>query len=147
MSAWPDGEDGVVDLPDGSRLKGGSWKRLRRTRRNYPDFLVLLLGREPVEVPCPHIWVRWPDFGVPASTDQAVAALQLARERSRNEKVAIMCGSGVGRTGTALALLTVFDGLSAEEGIRWVRENYHPRAVETPWQRRWLKSNVLDNRS
>ena len=58
-----------------------------------------------------------------------------------------MCGSGVGRTGTALALLTVFDGLSAEEGIRWVRENYHPRAVETPWQRRWLKSNVLDNRS
>lgn len=147
MSAWPDGEHGVVDLPDGSRLKGGSWKRLRRTRRNYPDFLVLLLGREPVEVPCPYVWVRWPDFGVPASTDQAVAALQLARERSRNERVAIMCGSGVGRTGTALALLTVFDGLSAEEGIRWVRENYHPRAVETPWQRRWLKSNVLDDRS
>ena len=25
-----------------------------------------------------------------------------------------------------------------DEAVAWVRERYHPRAVETPWQRRWV---------
>jgi hypothetical protein len=33
----------------------------------------------------------------------------------------------------------VLDGLSPAEAFAWVRENYHPRAIETPWQRRWLR--------
>ena len=52
----------------------------------------------------------------------------------------VACRGGVGRTGTALAALAVLDGLPADEAVRWVRERYHPRAVETPWQRRWLRS-------
>jgi hypothetical protein len=44
----------------------------------------------------------------------------------------------VGRTGTALAALAVLDGLPSADAVRWVRDRYSPRAVETPWQRRWL---------
>ena len=31
------------------------------------------------------------------------------------------------------------DGLDAEAAVDLVRDRYHPRAVETPWQRRWLR--------
>jgi protein-tyrosine phosphatase len=53
--------------------------------------------------------------------------------------VEVACRGGVGRTGTALAALAVLDGLSPGEAVRWVRREYHPRAVETPWQRWWLR--------
>jgi hypothetical protein len=49
------------------------------------------------------------------------------------------CRGGVGRTGTALAALAVLDGLSPSEAVGWVRQRYHPMAVETPWQRWWLR--------
>jgi hypothetical protein len=39
----------------------------------------------------------------------------------------------------ALAALAVLDGLPPGEAVRWVRREYHPRAVETPWQRWWLR--------
>ena len=63
----------------------------------------------------------------------------LARARA-GEQVEVACRGGVGRTGTALAALAVLDGLPAGDAVRWVRERYHPRAVERPWQRRWLRS-------
>jgi hypothetical protein len=28
----------------------------------------------------------------------------------------------------------------ADDAVRWIRERYSPRAVETPWQRRWLRT-------
>lgn len=46
------------------------------------------------------------------------------------------CGGGIGRTGTALACIAVLDGVSAGEAVNLVRARYHPRAVETPAQRR-----------
>jgi protein-tyrosine phosphatase len=45
----------------------------------------------------------------------------------------------VGRTGTALAALAVLDGLDPEAAVHWVRAVYDRRAVETPWQRWWLR--------
>ncbi|MGK5523043.1 protein-tyrosine phosphatase family protein, partial [Micromonospora sp. URMC 107] len=41
--------------------------------------------------------------------------------------------------GTALAALAILDGLPPERAVDWVRATYRPRAVETPWQRRWLR--------
>ncbi len=82
--------------------------------------------------------MRWPDFRTPASTPDAVAALQWAYERSATERVEIACGGGVGRTGTALAAIAVLAGVPPAEAVAWVRRNYHERAVETPWQRRWV---------
>jgi protein-tyrosine phosphatase len=55
-------------------------------------------------------------------------------------RVEIACSGGVGRTGAALAVLAVADGVAPEQAIGWVRERHHRRAVETPGQRRWVRS-------
>ena len=43
-----------------------------------PDFGVYLLGKDPGPFAWPHRWVRWPDFRTPASTEDAIDALQEA---------------------------------------------------------------------
>ena len=43
------------------------------------------------------------------------------------------------RTGTALAAMAVLAGVAPDEAVDWVRARYHRRAVETPWQRRWVE--------
>ena len=50
----------------------------------------------------------------------------------------IACGGGRGRTGTALACIAVLDGVPGREAAAFVRERYGARAVETPWQRRYV---------
>ena len=136
MDSWG-AVDGVVELPDGRRVRGTG---LRRPRHGVapPDFAVYLLGRDPRAREWPYRWVRWRDFGVPVSTDDAVVALRSAHERAAVERVEIACGGGVGRTGTALAALAVMGGLDVDEAVTWVRRHYHPRAVETRRQRRWI---------
>jgi protein-tyrosine phosphatase len=83
-------------------------------------------------------WLRWPDFRLPASRLQAVALLSEAWSRAAGERVEVACGGGRGRTGTALACLAVLDGVPAAEAVAYVRRHYDPRAVETPWQRRYV---------
>jgi hypothetical protein len=131
--AWDD-EAGVVRLPGGARVRG----RRLRDRASSADFaLVLAAGPVPA---WPHRRLRWPDFWIPLDRDDALDALgELHRRALAGERVEVTCGGGVGRTGTALAALAVLDGLSPEDALSWVRREYHPRAVETPWQRRWLR--------
>ncbi|WP_425336872.1 protein phosphatase [Streptomyces sviceus] len=71
--------------------------------------------------------------------DEAPAERQLPVARSAAERVEIACGGGRGRTGTALACLAVLDGVPPREAVAYVREHYHRRAVETPWQRRYVQ--------
>lgn len=137
MREWPE-IDGVLEFPSGRRIRGGSWRR-RGEFDLDPDFAIILLGREPTDAPWPYRWVCWPDFGVPADRMDALEALREAWRRSEQERVAIMCGGGIGRTGTALSALVTLSGTTADQAITWVRERYHPRAVETPWQRRWVR--------
>jgi protein-tyrosine phosphatase len=82
--------------------------------------------------------VRWPDFRTPASTSDAILALHDAYERAATRRVEVACGGGVGRTGTALAGIAVLAGVPSAAAVAWVRHRYHPRAAETPWQRRWV---------
>ncbi len=103
-----------------------------------PTFGVYLLGRRPAEVPWTSRWLRWPDFWLPADPEAAGSALREAWTRAGSERVEVACGGGLGRTGTALACLAVLDGLPAAEAVALVRANYAPRAVETPWQRRFV---------
>ena len=70
--------------------------------------------------------------------EDAISALAEAYERSVRERVEIACGGGVGRTGTALAAIAVLAGVPGAEAVDWVRRRYNERAVETPWQRRWV---------
>ena len=122
-------------------LPGGGWVRGRRLADEpaTPADFALLLAHGPVP-PWPARRVRWPDFWVPLDRADALDALHEAHRRANaGERVEVACHGGIGRTGTALAALAILDGLSVRDAVAWVRREYHPRAVETPWQRRWLR--------
>ena len=87
-------------------------------------------------------WIEWPDFRLPRDPDSAVAALRDAHRLASSERVELACHGGIGRTGTALAVLAVLSGVEPRDAVRWTRTNYEPRAVETPWQRRWVRRMV-----
>ncbi|MEV4494079.1 protein-tyrosine phosphatase family protein [Micromonospora coxensis] len=126
---------GVVVLPSGATVRG---RRVGDPASSPADFALLLApGPEPA---WPHRRIRWPDFWLPLDRADALDALGEALRRAQGgARVEVACRGGVGRTGTALAALAVLDGLPAAQAVSWVRERYHPRAVETPWQRAWLR--------
>ncbi|GAA4675941.1 protein-tyrosine phosphatase family protein [Nocardioides nanhaiensis] len=138
MPGWPDDAPGVVVLPDGRRVRAAPL-HAPRAELPEPQLHLVLLGREPDPLPWPVHWVRWPDFRSPADTATTLAALREAHAHALTERVEVSCRGGVGRTGTALAALAVLSGLPPGEAVAWVREHHHPRAVETPLQRRWLR--------
>jgi hypothetical protein len=136
-SAWEPGTAGVLRLPSGRLVRGRGLRRPLHAGPR-PGFALYLLGRKPPPVPWEARWVRWPDFGLPSDPPAAVSVLREAWERSGGERVEIACVGGLGRTGTALACLAVLDGLPGVQAVAYVRRHYAPRAVETPWQRRFV---------
>jgi protein-tyrosine phosphatase len=108
-----------------------------------PEFGLYLTGRDPGPFGWEHRWVKWPDFRLPTSRDDALDALRGAHQRAGDERVELACGGGVGRTGTAIAVLAVLSGVAPDAAVEWVRAHYESRAVETPWQRRWVRSLSL----
>lgn len=136
MSWAPDTAGGLL-LPS-DRLVRGRGLRRPQPPGPTPTFGLYLLGAEPPSVEWPSRWVRWPDFRLPADRADAVEALREAWELAADGRVEVACGGGVGRTGTALACLAVLDGVPASEAVDYVRARYNRRAVETPWQRRFV---------
>jgi hypothetical protein len=137
MDPWDPTAEGVVRLPSGRLVRG---RGLRRPvpPGPAPTFAVYLLGAPPPAVDWESRWLRWPDFWLPRQPATARRVLREAWERAASDRVEIACGGGRGRTGTALACLAVLDGVPADEAVAFVRRHYHPRAVETPWQRRFV---------
>jgi hypothetical protein len=130
---------GVVELPDGARLRGRGL-RTGVPPDPAPEWALYLRGRRPGEVRWPSRWLRWPDFWVPLSAEEARSAFEEAHRRAAaGQRVEVACGGGVGRTGTALACIAQLGGVPADDAIAWVRKHYDARAVETPWQRRWVR--------
>ena len=127
----------MLALPSG-RLVRGRGLRHPLPEGVVPDFGVYLLSGQPPSMPWDVRWVRWPDFGVPTDRSDAREALLEAWRRAVTERVEIACGGGRGRTGTALACVAVLDGVPADEAVAYVRKYYDRRAVETPWQRRYV---------
>ena len=84
-------------------------------------------------------WVRWPDWWVPVDRVDARDALVELWRRAETERVEVACSGGQGRTGTALACLAILDGLAPGDAVSYVRGRYHPRAIETPWQRHYVR--------
>jgi hypothetical protein len=134
---WEDGP-GVVELPDGTRVRG---RGLRAGPARQPaEWTLFLLGAAPADPGQPHRWVRWADFRLPKDREDARAALAEALVRARaGERVEVVCSGGRGRTGTAIACLAQLAGLDPRQAVGWTRARYHPRAVETPWQRRYVR--------
>ncbi|MFJ4839430.1 protein-tyrosine phosphatase family protein [Streptomyces sp. NPDC088746] len=135
--SWDPAGEGVMRLPSGRLVRG---RGLRRPLPAGPEpaFAVHLLGGPPPPVAWESRWLRWPDFRLPSDRSAARAVLKEAWNRAPGERVEVACAGGRGRTGTALACLAVLDGVPAEEAVAFVRRNYHPKAVETPWQRRYV---------
>jgi protein-tyrosine phosphatase len=135
---------GSIELPDGTPIRG-------RGLRNgpvpgpAPDF-GLYLGtarlhrRHADSLPWPQTWIPWPDFLLPRDQKAAIAAIHALHRRAQSgDHVEIACNGGVGRTGTVIACLAILSGLPPTEVIPWTRTHYHPHAIETPWQRRWVR--------
>jgi hypothetical protein len=135
---WEPGGPGVLRLPSG-RLIRGRGLRDPMPSGHPPTFGVYLLGGEPPEFGWTSRWIRWPDFRLPADPAYAREVLLDAWRRAATDRVEVACGGGRGRTGTALACLAVLDGVPAADAVTFVREHYHPRAVETQWQRRFVR--------
>ncbi|WP_371497770.1 protein phosphatase [Kitasatospora sp. NBC_00374] len=136
-ATWDPTAAGVLRLPSGRLVRG---RALRRPVPSgpVPEFAVHLLGRPPAAVPWEARWLRWPDFRLPADRAAARAVLGEAWVRAAAERVEVACGGGRGRTGTALACLAVLDGVPPAEAVAYVRRHYDARAVETPWQQRYV---------
>lgn len=137
INVWEPGRTGVLRLPSGRLVRGRGLNRLLPAGP-APAFGLYLLGRQPAAVPWAARWVRWPDFRLPSDPAAAGDALREAWQRAETERVEIACAGGYGRTGTALACLAVLDGLPGREAVAYVRQHYAARAVETPWQRRFV---------
>ena len=137
--SWDPAGPGILALPSGRLVRG---RGLRRPLppRPVPEFGVYLLGAEPAPVAWESRWLRWPDFRLPADRALAEKLLGEAWERAADERVEVACGGGRGRTGTALACLAVLDGVPPSEAVAYVRAGYHRGAVETPWQRRYVRT-------
>jgi rhodanese/phosphatase family protein len=136
---WAPDAPGVLLLPSGRLVRG---RGLRRPAPPGPDpqFGVYLLGAAPPPVPWESRWLRWPDFRLPADRAEAAEVFHEVWRRAATERVEVACFGGHGRTGTALACLAVLDGVAPGEAVGYVRAHYHRRAVETPWQRRYVRS-------
>lgn len=135
---WNPSDDGVIRFPSGVLVRGRGLRRPLPAGPT-PSLTVHLLGAEPPLTDWDTQWVPWPDFRLPRDRHLARAVLAEALERAAYERVEVACGGGLGRTGTALACMAVLDGVPPDEAVAFVRRHYHRRAVETPWQRRFVR--------
>ncbi|MEV4759312.1 protein phosphatase [Micromonospora sp. NPDC049559] len=134
---WDPSRPDVLRLPSGRLVRGRALQRPLPPGPT-PTFAVYLLGKPPPPVDWESRWLRWPDFRLPTDRAYARNLLHEAWRRSGTERVEVACGGGRGRTGTALACLAVIDGVPPERAVAFVREHYDRRAVETPWQKRYV---------
>jgi protein-tyrosine phosphatase len=138
IATWEPAAPGVLRLPSGRLVRG---RGLRRPPPPGPEptFALYLLGSQPPPVEWESRWLRWPDFWLPIDRAATADALHEAWARAETERVEIACHGGHGRTGTALACLAVLDGIPRREAVAYVRAHYAHRAVETPWQRHYVR--------
>jgi protein-tyrosine phosphatase len=104
-----------------------------------PEFGVYLLASRPPATPWPSRWIRWRDWWLPADLHNVRAAVRELHQPAPVQRVEVACTGGQGRTGTLLACLAVLDGVPPAEAVSYVRSRYDPHAVETPWQRRYVR--------
>ncbi|MFD7613933.1 protein phosphatase [Streptomyces sp. NPDC059828] len=143
---WNADNPKVIALPSG-RMMRGRGLRYALPEGQTPAFAVHLTGHQQPEPPWESLWIPWRDFWLPADPVDAMRKLRIAYDRAAGERVEVCCGGGVGRTGTAFSAMCVLEGMDPGEAVTWVRRNYHSRAVEVPWQRRFIRQVFAAGRS
>jgi protein-tyrosine phosphatase len=139
VEQWDSKTPGVLRLPSG-RLVRGRGLRNGLPPGQTPTFGIYLLRKKPDPIDWDAGWIHWPDFRLPTDRAGTRKILAEALDRLDRDRVEVACGGGKGRTGTALACLAVLDGVSADKAVAYVRTNYNPHAVETPWQKRYVRN-------
>ncbi|MDD7465644.1 MAG: protein-tyrosine phosphatase family protein [Actinomycetaceae bacterium] len=142
MDTW-DLDEGVVEFPSGRRIRGRSWNQ---PISKYADVSAILTTASPETFAARHavgigrevVYISWPDNRLPRRPQQAIEQLSQLLERAHSQRVEITCGGGVGRTGTALAMLAIIDGMDAADAIAFVQRNYNPESVSSHAQRGFL---------
>ncbi len=142
MEKWKPGK-GVVEFPSGRRIRGRSW---RLPVEQNATVSVILTTAAPGEFSTHSIFagnprrimIDWPDYRLPRRTAQAAEQLYGAWQMADSELVEITCRGGVGRTGTALAMIAMFEGMSACEAIDFVRSRYNEQSVQSHAQRGFI---------
>jgi protein-tyrosine phosphatase len=131
----------LVRLPDGVVVRG---RGLRNAFSGPAPDRGLYLGGSTLRArhtfDWPHEWIDWPDFWLPRDRSLAVERIRAAHaDALAGSMVEVACEGGHGRTGTVIACLAILAGVAPGEAVEWTRGNYDERAVETPWQRAWVK--------
>ncbi len=127
----------AVVLPDGTRVLGRGVRRAGPPSP-APEFGLYLGVDAAPGWPC--VRLDWPDFGLPRNPAVAVRAIGEAYERARSgQRVEVACLGGRGRTGTVIACMAVHAGIEPGAAVAWTRSTYDWHAVETPWQRWWVR--------
>jgi hypothetical protein len=137
-------QQGVMTLPSGRQIRGRALQN-PLPQGDLPDVGLYLCGwrsRFPGLISWEYRTLVWPNFWLPKDRQEARRVYRELWERSATERVEVACFGGRGRTGTALACVAILDGVSPNKAVDFVRVNYHPKAVETPGQRRYVGSFV-----
>ena len=127
--------DVQVTLPDGTVvLARGRLDVVPSERPREPDFALYLDPRwaDDPQVTWPCRVIGWEDFGLPVDEAETFTAVaDLYRRARAGELVEVACYGGVGRTGAVLGCLTFLAGVAPSGAVAWVRDHYHPSAIET----------------
>ncbi|ALG11398.1 protein-tyrosine phosphatase family protein [Kibdelosporangium phytohabitans] len=135
--------EGAIQLPNGTWIRGRGLRNPEPAgiKPEYGLYLgtATLRRKHASSIDWPHDWLEWPDFLLPKDTAEAIRAIRKLFDTAGSGKRAeLACSGGVGRTGTAMSCLAILAGVAPADAIPWVREHYNHRAVETPWQRKWV---------
>lgn len=85
--------------------------------------------------------LSWPDYSVPNSLSKTIEVMEyLVEQAAAGKQVEIGCLGGHGRTGTAIALMQVILGMSADSAMEWVWDNYCYWAIESKSQESFIHS-------
>lgn len=113
---------------------------------NYPPELVisgLIMPELEKAAQDKRIKLSWKDYGVPrlGKGDWEILVKELRAEVKRLEvkKILVCCVGGHGRTGTALAILAGLMGAVKDDPVKFIRENYCKKAVESNAQLKYVE--------
>lgn len=85
------------------------------------------------------------DFQTPTDQRMTAALLAAVFAISEGHDVIVNCMGGQGRTGLFMACLVGMVKPDVQDPVAFVRENYNPRAVETPEQKQWVGNFIRNN--